>query len=228
VNRVVGAVGTVAGGAIALGAVAFLLHASPDTAPTLVATTTGAASSTPGVRTASLELATYPDSTAITWRRDGGVGPHSDWVSFGPTTVLQVPSHAVITVTIKQYDSGGTIPNGFLATVAGTVGGTEILDGRPVKAIDPNTVGHTFTIHNFPSSTQDPLFVNVPLPAVADNAPNAPGSNYPAPRVITFKFVTGGPGTYAWNCEFPCGDNYAGFGGPMGTNGYMSGTLNVV
>jgi hypothetical protein len=229
VNKALGAVSSVAGSAIVLGAVAVLLHSGADTAPTLVASVTGTASTVPGAKTtATLDLATYSDSAAIKWRRDDGVGPHADWVSYGPTTELQVPAHAVITVTIRQYDSGESIPNPFLATVEGTVGGTAVIDGHPVRNVDPKLIGHTFTIHNFPSSKQDPLFVNVPLPAVSESAPNAPGSNYPAPHVVTFQFVTGGPGTYAWNCEFPCGDNYAGFGGAMGTNGYMSGTLTVV
>ena len=49
------------------------------------------------------------------------------------------------------------------------------------------------------------------------------------PHVITFQFVTGSAGTYAWNCEFPCGDGtYAKFGDAMSSYGYMSGTLHVV
>jgi hypothetical protein len=30
-----------------------------------------------------------------------------------------------------------------------------------------------------------------------------------------------------WNCEYPCGSEYAGFGGAMSTQGYMDGTLTV-
>jgi len=68
----------------------------------------------------------------------------------------------------------------------------------------------------------------VPLPGIPDDAEPAEGSDYATPHVITFQFVTGGAGTYAWNCEFPCGENYAGFGGPMSSYGYMDGTLKVV
>ena len=229
-NSTVGAISTVALGAVTLGAVALVLHSAPTTPPTLVATVTGSTSTTPGVtKTATLDLSTYPDSAAITWRRtNGGVGPHPDWVSYGPSTVLQVPAHTLVTVTIKQYDTGEAIPNPFLAEVHGTVGGTMTVDGKPVKGIDPEHVGHTFTIHNFPSTQQDPLFVSVPLPAVADDAPQAPGSDFPAPHVVTFQFMTGSAGTYAWNCQFPCGDNYASMGGAMSSYGYMSGTLHVV
>lgn len=230
-QRIVGAVGTAAIGGLVVGLAGLVLHSAPKEPPPLKAETVSVTSPLPtGVTTAaSLELSTYPDSSAITWRSgNGGVGAHPDWVSYGPTTNLQVPAHALVTVTIKQYDSGEAIPNPFLAQVHGTVGGTETIDGKPVTGIDPEHVGHTFTIHNYPSSKQDPLFVSVPLPAVADDAPVAAGSSFPAPHVITFQFVTGGPGTYAWNCEFPCGDNYGNFGGAMGTYGYMSGTLHVV
>jgi hypothetical protein len=230
VKTVVSAIGTVVVGVVVVGGSAFVLHAAPKPPPTVTATVTNESSTVPGVtKTASLELSAYPDSEAITWRRsNGGVGPHPDWVSYGPSTVLQVPAHALITVTIKQYDSGEPIPNAWLAQVHGTVGGTATIDGKVVTGIDPNKVGHTFTIHNFPSSKQPTLFVSVPLPATPDDAKNVPGTNYAKPRVVTFQFVTGDAGTYAWNCEFPCGENYASFGGPMSTFGYMAGTLKVV
>ena len=221
-NTVVGAISTVALGALTVGAAALVLHSAPTEPPLLAATVTG-------TTTAAIELSTYPDSSAITYRRtNGGVGPHPDCVSYGPTTNLQVPAHTLVTVTIKQYDTGEAIPNPFLAEVHGTVGGTMTVDGKQVKGIDAEHVGHTFTIHNFPSTKQDPLFVSVPLPAVADDAPAAPGSDFPAPHVVTFQFMTGSAGTYAWNCQFPCGDNYASMGGAMSSYGYMSGTLHVV
>jgi hypothetical protein len=223
VNPVVGAISTVALGAVVVGAAAMVLHSAPTKPPLLTATVSGS--------TASIDLSTYADSSQITWRRtNDGNGPHPDWVSYGPTTNLQVPAHTLITVTIKQYDSGEAIPNPFLAQVHGTVGGTMTVDGAPVKGIDPEHVGHTFTIHNFPSSNQDPLFVSVPLPAVADDAVEAADAAgvLPTPHVVTFQFMTGGPGTYAWNCEFPCGGMYSSMGDAMSSYGYMSGTLHVV
>jgi hypothetical protein len=225
-------VGTAALGAVAIGAAALVLHSAPTQPPLLEATVTAHSSSMPGVTSeASLELATYGDSSQITWRRtNDGQGPH-DWVSYGPTTDLQVPAHSLVTVTINQYDSGEAIPNTFLATVQGTVGGTMSVDGKKVSQIDSESVGHTFTLRSFPSSSQDPLFVNVPLPAVSDDeaaAADAAG-RLTKPHVITFSFVTGSTGTYAWNCEFPCGDGtYAKFGDAMSSYGYMSGTLHVV
>jgi hypothetical protein len=175
---------------------------------------------------AFLKLATYPDSMAGEHGSDGGA--HPDWVSYGPTSAFKVPAHSLVTVTIDQYDGGETITNPYFATVRGTVGGTMTVDGKTRTNVPVDTVGHTFTIHAAPSN-QDPLFVSVPLLAVADDAPVVKGTDYPAPHVVTFSFVTGSPGEYIWNCEFPCGDGYyAKFGGPMSSRGYMSGTLTVV
>jgi hypothetical protein len=198
----------------------------------LTATVTAHSSSTPGVTSeSSLELATYGDSSQITWRRtNDGNGPH-DWVSYGPTTNLEVPAHSLVTVTINQYDSGEPIPNTFLATVQGTVGGTMTVDGKKVSQVDSESVGHTFTVHNYPSTAQDPLYINVPLPAVSDDEAEAADAEgrLTRPHVIVFQFVTGSAGTYAWNCEFPCGDGtYAKFGDAMSAYGYMSGSLHVV
>ena len=231
---VAGALSAVVLGAVVIGTTAFALHTASPKPPLLVASSQAASSTgIAGVtKTATLNLESYPDSAPITWRRtNGGVGPHPDWVSYGPSTELQVPANTLVTVTIQQYDSGEPIPNpGWWATVHGTVDGAMTVDGVKTSKIDPSHVGHTFTIHNYPSDTQPTLFVSVPLPAVADDAPVDPASpyGYQPPHVVTFQFVTKGPGTYAWNCEFPCGDNYASFGGAMSSYGYMSGTLHVV
>jgi hypothetical protein len=172
-----------------------------------------------------LDLSSYPDSMAGEHGSDGGA--HPDWVSYGPSTNLHVPAHALVTMTVHQYDGGEKITNAYFAKVHGTVGGTMTVNGKTETGTDPDAVGHTFTIHAAPTN-QDPLFVSVPLPAVPDDRPVAKGSAYPAPNNVTFSFMTGGKGVYAWNCEFPCGDGYyAKFGGPMSTRGYMSGTLTV-
>ena len=71
--------------------------------------------------------------------------------------------------------------------------------------------------------------MSVPLPAVADDAPTAADIGYPSTRTwSTSRSSPAGQGEYVWNCEYPCGDGYyAKFGGPMSTQGYMSGTLTV-
>lgn len=204
---------------------AVLSHASAPPAA-LRATLQGQATTTQGALPhAFLELATYPDSEQGVHGKNGGA--HPNWVTYGPKTNLTVPAHTLVTITIKQYDTGGPVTNPYFAKVYGTVGGTATLDGKPFRAIDPEHVGHTFTLHSLPTN-QDSVFVSIPLPAVADDAPVADGSAYPAPHVVTFSFITGGKGQYVWNCEYPCGDGtYANFGGPMSRRGYMSGLLTV-
>jgi hypothetical protein len=217
---------TIVGAAVVVGVTATVLSHDSAQASPLSATVKGTAQTPQGVLPhAFLELATYPDSMAGEHGSNGGA--HPNWVSYGPTTALRVPAHSLVTITISQYDTGGTITNPYFATVHGTVDGTASVDGKTLKQVAPDGVGHTFTIHAAPTN-QDPLFVSVPLPAEADDAEAAPNSDYPAPHVVTFSFITGGPGDYVWNCEYPCGDGfYAKFGGPMSTRGYMSGTFTV-
>jgi hypothetical protein len=223
---VMGAAGTVLIGAACVAVTGVILSSAGAQASPLSATVRGTVHTAQGdLPHAFLNLATYPDSEQGVHGKDGGA--HPDWVTYGPTSNLRVPAHSLVTVTIKQYDSGDVITNPYFAKVHGTVGGTATVDGKTVSEIDSDHVGHTFTVHAAPTN-QDPLFVSVPLPALPDDATPAPNSLYAKPHVVTFSFITGGRGDYVWNCEFPCGDGfYASFGGAMSTRGYMSGTLTV-
>jgi hypothetical protein len=226
-RTVVGLAITFGGAAVVLAVAAFGLSSRGPNASPLTAVVSGTADTPQGsLPHATLKLATYPDSLAGEHGKDGGA--HPDWVSYGPSTNLHVPAHSLVTVTIDQYDGGEKITNPYFAKVHGTVDNTMTVDGKQETRTDPDAVGHTFTIHAAPGN-QDPLYVSVPLPAVADDAPVDDATGYPkSPHVVVFSFVTGGPGEYIWNCEFPCGDGYyAKFGGPMSTRGYMSGTLTV-
>jgi hypothetical protein len=191
-----------------------------------------AVGSTTGAR---VTLSAFPDSMAC---HGSGGGPHPDWVTYCPSTTIKVPAYSTVAVTIYQYDSATTLHNPFFARVRGTVGGTMTVNGRPVSQVTPDAAGHTFTIQTPPNAKEFQLFVNVPLVGVPDSAPNSVtinGSPYPKPNVIVFKFRTGAPGSYVWHCYVPCGTGLAGdglggqtgFGGPMATTGYMSGTLTV-
>ncbi len=226
IGRLVIGTGVVIGGALVVGIAGTVLSQAGTQGPATNAVVRGTAQTPRGeLPHAFLNLSSYPDSLAGPHGKSGGA--HPDWVTYGPTSNLHVPAHALVTVTIKQYDSGGTVTNPYFAHVHGTVGGTVVVDGKTVDHINPDNVGHTFTLHALPTN-QDPLFVSVPLPATADDAPPAPHSAYAKPHVVTFSFVTGGRGHYVWNCEYPCGDGYyAKFGGPMSTRGYMSGTVTV-
>lgn len=224
IRTAVAVAGTVIGGAALITLLGTSLSLASAHPAELTADVHGTANTAQGVLPhAYLNLATYPDSMAGEHGANGG--PHPDWVSYGPTTNLNVPAHAEVTVTIDQYDSGGTVYNSYFAQVHGTLGGTETVNGKTVTGINPNDVGHTFTLHMFPANQPD-VFISVPLPAVAANAPTE-ANGYQKPNVVTFSFITGAPGRYVWNCEFPCGTEYQGFGGPMSTLGYMDGTLTV-
>jgi hypothetical protein len=103
------------------------------------------------------------------------------------------------------------------------------VDGKDVTSLAEDGVQHTLTIHGIPTETQDPLFINVPLPKTEEGQQDEPGSPLPKGHVVTFSFITGGKGEYVWNCEYPCGDaTYQGFGAVMGATGYMSGKVSVL
>jgi hypothetical protein len=225
-RTLVGLAIAVAGGVAVVVLVGFLLSRPGSNSTPLHATVKGTMRTSAGVLPhAFLQLASYPDSLAGEHGKSGGA--HPDWVSYGSSTNLFVPAHAYVTVTIKQYDSGGQITNPYFAKVHGTVGGIETVDGKSATEVEPDAVGHTFTVHAEPTN-QSSLFVSVPLPAVSDTARDVENTDYPTPHVVQFSFITHSKGNYVWNCQYPCGDGfYANFGGPMSTRGYMSGTLTV-
>ena len=174
---------------------------------------------------ATLKLATFPDSL---YGGRGSGGAHPDWVSFSNDNLV-VPADTAVTVTLDQYDTGGDANNTYFNRVVGTVGGTITVNGVKEKKVPLGQLGHTFTLREIAGNAPG-LFLNVPLPAVSQSAKNVltiGHGSYPNPNVVKFTFITKGPGVYFWNCEYPCGDSVAGFGGPMGTYGYMSGTLTV-
>jgi hypothetical protein len=182
----------------------------------------------------NISLGVFPDSMAC---HGSGGGPHPEWVTYCSSTSLRVPAHSTITVTIRQYDSSTTLHNYWFSQVSGTVGDVMYVNGKPLRSVSPDALGHTFTIQT-PPGVKDQLFVNVPLAGVPDDAPNVVtinGNPYPKPNVIVFKFRTGAPGQYVWKCYDPCGSGLYGdglygqnnFGGAMATTGYMAGTLTV-
>jgi hypothetical protein len=206
--------------------VGFLFHAQAYSSPSglLIATPVGT-SDVNGVTMPHVTLAfnTYPDASGSVNGVAIHPGGNPSWPSYGPTNQYQVPAHALVTVTIRQYDSGGSLNDPWFDQVRGTVGGTATINGKVVTSIDPNNVGHTFTVRGVPGT--DPGFLlNVPLPAVPGDSQTDNGQH----ETITFSFISGSKGLYAWNCEFPCGTSIASFGGPMNAYGYMSGFVHVV
>lgn len=190
-----------------------------------------------GSNSATLQLGTFPDSLACHPNADA---QESAWVTYcsSPTnlqgTSFEVPPNSVITVVISQYDSATSLINDYFRQVHGTIGGTMVVNGKPMSQISADAPGHTFTLQSTPD-TNHLLFVSVPLLGVSANAnPNAVtvnGNPYPKPNVISFQFKTGPAGTtYVWHCYVPCGDPREppyGFSGPMSTTGFMAGTMTV-
>ena len=223
----------VAGIALALRSNATDLGVGPVSAPAVRATITG-----PG--TATLNLATYPDSNVC---HPDNSTQQSIWVTYcagdpitADATRIELPPNSVITVVIKQYDSSTPLINSYFSHVRGTIGDVATLNGKPFSQISPDQPAHTFTIQSVPNSP-NPLFVSVPLAGTPSGAPtpvNINGNSYPQPNIITFQFRTGPAGeVYLWHCYDPCGDTqYArnppfGFSGPMWTLGYMAGYVTV-
>ena len=143
-----------------------------------------------------------------------GTGDHPNWVSYLPTTFVKVPPNATVRVTIDQQDGASGLRNPYYGLVRGTIGDSMTVNGKTMKAIDPTMAAHSFAIPD--------LGVNVPLLAVADNAPAG------ASNKIVFSFKVPASGIFHWQCFVPCaaGTLY-GLGGPMQTLGYMDGQIEV-
>ena len=222
----IGLISTLVIAVVVLAGVALLFHAQAYKPPggTLVATPAGSVTvNGKTLQHVTLAFNTYPDSTGMVNGQPIHPGGNPGWPAYGPTNQFQVPAHALVTVTVRQYDSGGALNNPFFAAVRGTVGDVAVVNGKTVHAIDPNNVGHTFTVRGIPG-TDPAFFLSVPFPAVPGDSQTDNGQY----ESIKFSFVSGAKGTYAWNCEFPCGVQIAGFGGPMSAYGFMSGFIHVV
>ena len=166
-----------------------------------------------------------------------GFGAHPTWVSYllkDPRsggwihdTSWKLPANTVINMTVLQYDSGSPLRNQEWGQVQGTAGSSAMLNGKPYSQYNSyagNGVGHTFAIPAFGVSV--PL-VGVPAtPQVCSTGPCQTSSPH---NTITFSFKTPGPGNYSWQCFVPCGLGYLyGNGGPMSTQNFMGGELEVV
>jgi hypothetical protein len=163
------------------------------------------------------------------------LAPHPDWVSYlvrdangtwKRSTVFDLPAHALVHVTIYNFDGASGLRNPVLGQPTGLVG-PELVDGKPVGAFAPDQPSHTFAVPE--------LGVLVPIAPVSEALEDsdkacgyAPCDLSMAHRTIEFTFRTGKPGRYRWQCFVPCAAGFVyGFGGPMQTVGYMDGFLNV-
>ncbi|MDA8346691.1 MAG: hypothetical protein M0Z66_14660 [Thermaerobacter sp.] len=139
----------------------------------------------------------------------GGMTGKPGWPQFLPGN-FTLPANADVTVTVTSFDDGAAPVPAVYGKVSGTVGNAETVNGQSVSTVDPQQVAHTFTVSG--------LKLNVPIPVAASAQ---------SPSVVTFTFHTPKAGTYTWQCEAPCGSGTAGWGGPMATSGYMTGTMTI-
>jgi hypothetical protein len=161
--------------------------------------------------------------------------PHPSWVSYYAVdakdqnwrhaTTFVLPAHTLVHVTIYNFDGQSGLRNPFISQAQGVMGGSFMLNGKPTKAIDPDTASHIFAIAQ--------MGISVPIYGIPDDAKN-PCDNAPCPlsndhSTSTFTFRTPGKGVYRWQCIVPCAAGFIqGFGGPMQTVGYMDGFIKVV
>jgi hypothetical protein len=163
-----------------------------------------------------------------------GTDKHPSWVSYYAVdsqsgnwrhvTTFDLPAHTLVHVTIYNYDGQSGLRNPFISQAQGTVGHAYMLDGKPTRAIGPDTASHIFAIPQ--------IGVSVPVQGVTDDAKN-PCANAPcglsqAHTTTSFTFRTPGPGLYRWQCFVPCAAGFIdGWGGPMQTVGYMDGFIKI-
>lgn len=175
-----------------------------------------------------------------------------DWVSYyvqDPgskqwvhTTLFSVPANTTVNVTIYGYDGCTPPRNNFWAQVQGTIGNTVTVsqyDQHGKEYVTSQTestingwadcnVGHTFAIPGLG------VYVPVASPNANLSANNLCGSSPCTTQgnpysVETFSFrAPAHGGVFRWQCLVPCGGGFVdGNGGPMATEGYMTGEMDV-
>jgi hypothetical protein len=134
---------------------------------------------------------------------------NTKWPQFVPAR-FSIKAGETVVLTIKNYDPGASDMKGSpYAKVTGVIGNFEKVNGKKVHAVAGNRIAHTFTV--------PALNLNLPIPA-------APAKG---PITVTATFVVHKTGDFSWQCMAPCGTGPTGWGGPMVTKGYMTGTMDV-
>jgi len=124
-----------------------------------------------------------------------------------------VPAHALVLVTITNYDNVSNPVASESARVVGTLGGIETMraasesQGMDMAAVPTDQVAHTFTLD------EGGYAINVPVPRANSLAD---------PMIVTFRAYFNVTGSFVWHCVAPCDAS------SMETPGYMRGTITVV
>ena len=93
--------------------------------------------------TLKTEAAVGPQGGNRTWVSYLVQNPQGKWVH---STIFKVPAHSLVRFTVYQFDGDSGLRNSFLSQVHGTVGNTMRVDGKPMRAIDPEEASHTFAV----------------------------------------------------------------------------------
>lgn len=135
---------------------------------------------------------------------------------------IVLPSDTVIETTIVNYDDGNASTPAIYEKVTGTV-------GNQVTVVNNTLINSTQT-NNGISIQGAWATSNVPLSDIAHTF-TVNGINLNVPIVISsveqFSFVTGGPGSYTWQCYAACGSGNSGWQDAMSTPGWMTGTVTI-
>jgi hypothetical protein len=124
------------------------------------------------------------------------------WPQYSPAN-FSVPIGTVL-VTIVDQDMPMAW-TGCSCNISGTVGNVESINGTTVSVANDSNIAHTFTV--------GALGINV----------LSPGQS-----TVAFTLDLATPGTYEWFCIAPCGAGTDPYNTPpMGTVGYMTGTMTV-
>ena len=182
--------------------------------------------------------ATSAKSVDLTLQTVAAVGPklspNENWVSYlirengkwVRTTVWNLPAHALVHVTVYQFDGDSGLRNPFLSQARGLVGGTFTLNGKATSRI---AAGRRVTHVRDPGARRPRPASRASPTTRRTSATTRRARMANAHNTITFTFRTGKEGHYRWQCFVPVRAGFLyGFGGPMQTIGYMDGFINVV
>ncbi len=137
------------------------------------------------------------------------------------TANIRLPSHTEIVVTITSYDMGNaSVPKEFLKAT-GLVGNKVLAINSTIAMGDNTSQKWEMTLTSFPASQVLHTFTILNGSSVLVNIPVMPGYTEIA------QFYLNSTGSFTWQCEAACGTGPSGWGGPMATAGWMTGTVTV-
>lgn len=123
---------------------------------------------------------------------------------------LTVKKGEPVVITIVNSDDGSAPLAAGFSQFDNVQGGTETVEGVPVRSVPNEDVAHTFTVLG--------MNVNAAIPAAPEGRTDT----------VVLKFTPTTTGTFPWQCFAPCGTWSNGFGGAMDMRGWMKGSITVV